>query len=951
MVVICQANVRSLLAPGRLAQLKNLVVFNGIDILCLNETWLKPKHLNSSLHITGFQPPIRHDRVACKGGGVAVYVKTGITAEVIDIPSTSLECIAVRLHFPKRKKLNLINVYRPPDNLMDAFLEELDDVICKQIGTRTKTCIVGDFNAKHTDWYTGQQTNQAGLSLKNFADGHQLYQVITSPTYNVTEEKQSLLDLVFTNQPTSIISWDVLSPVADHCPVLVHLSLKKSPPPKPFTVKKFLYAQANLPALLADLDAIDWDIVLDREVCDAAAKWSNLFLDICSKHIPQKTIRIDPSSKPWYSKHLKYLASCRDRLFRRAQKAGPYSKVMDTFRKVRNLYVSELRAAEKRYFQSFSTLGITSNEHLWWTRAKLACGWTSPRQMATLIVDNVPITSPSDQAEVLNSHFQKQCSAFESLPWPPPWLSDKRQGSSVFQFETITSRAVLQTIRSLPSNKASGPDSISNEMLKLTADVIAEPIACLINKSLSEGVFPQQWKESKLTPVLKPGKESDKLASYRPVALLSCLSKVLERFVHNQLVQYCLTHGYIPEQQFGFLRGRSAEWQLLSVTERWHEARDRRKHIHAVFLDAEKAFDRVDHAVLLRSLSNIGLRGRELRWFFSYLSDRSIRTQVSKCLSTRRFVSSGVPQGSVLGPLLFLIHSRGVSEATSAVSALFADDTMLFRDDCIGGRQQPCCKLQEDLNALETWAEESHLKFNGSKSVDLRIGPNPSDTNLILNSNVLRQESSTKHLGVFISSDLKWNLHLESVLAKVSPYVNLCQRLVYQHGLPSNATKKFFSAFIRPRLEYCSAVWCGASPALLRKLEKMQVKIAKAILHPQRCDRPCDTLAQAHLPTLAWRRREHILSLMWMLCNKQGPPQLLAMLPEPSHTRSIRSLRSRHSLQFPLSNSERHLSSFFCTVIPLWNALPSSVALCSSLASFRASLQKFFSQDMFSYGL
>ena len=114
---------------------------------------------------------------------------------------------------------------------MDAFLEELDDIIWKQIGSRTKTCIVGDFNAKNTDWYIGQQTNQAGLSLKNFADGHQLYPVITSPTYNVTEEEQSLLDLFFTNQPTLIISWDVLSPVADHCAVLVHLSLKKSPPP------------------------------------------------------------------------------------------------------------------------------------------------------------------------------------------------------------------------------------------------------------------------------------------------------------------------------------------------------------------------------------------------------------------------------------------------------------------------------------------------------------------------------------------------------------------------------------------------------------------------------------------------------------------------------------------------------------------------------------------------
>ena len=131
-----------------------------------------------------------------------------------------------------------------------------------------------------------------------------------------------------------------------------------------------------------------------------------------------------------------------------------------------------------------------------------------------------------------------------------------------------------------------------------------------------------------------------------------------------------LTHGYIPEQQFGFLHGRSAEWQLLSVTERWHEVRDRRKHIHAVFLDAEKAFDRVDHTVLLRSLSNIGLRGWELRWFFSYLSNRSIRAQVSKCLSTKRSVSSGVPQGSVLGPLLFLIHNRSVGSHVCCLGAV-----------------------------------------------------------------------------------------------------------------------------------------------------------------------------------------------------------------------------------------------------------------------------------------
>ena len=225
MVVLCHVNVRSLMAPGRLTDLQMLSSFNNIDILCITETWLKPNHLNSSILIPGFQPPLRKDRLSSRGGGVAIYLRNGLTAKLLPLPLPRLECLSVQLHFPKRKKLTLHVVYRPPNLPMESFLDDLEETVAKCNG---HICLVGDFNAKHSLWYPGQRTDNDGEALKSFSDGNQLYQIVTSPTYNTTDTKYNptLLDLAFTNHPSSVQSHTVLPPVADHCPVLLHLSFK-----------------------------------------------------------------------------------------------------------------------------------------------------------------------------------------------------------------------------------------------------------------------------------------------------------------------------------------------------------------------------------------------------------------------------------------------------------------------------------------------------------------------------------------------------------------------------------------------------------------------------------------------------------------------------------------------------------------------------------------------------
>ena len=938
------------MASGRLAELRSFVSFNNVDILCLTETWLKPKHPNSYLDIPGFQVPLRKDRVSSKGGGVAVYLRSGLSAKELPIYSPSLECIALQVTLPKRKKIVLFTVYRPPNVSMDAFLDDLDGALCRHLAP--STYIVGDFNAKHSDWFKDQVIDTSGEALKCFADSYQMHQIITEPTYNVTSERASQLDLVFTNNAASVRSHSVLAPIADHCPVQVQLSLKRSHPPKPFVVNHYLYDEALLPDLLNSLRTADWCNNITGDISLTTASWTQHFLATCKNYIPQKSIRVDLSSKPWYSTHLKYLASCRDRLFRRAKRTGLRSRSMDAYRKVRNLYVTELRASEAAYFHrlglSLTERHTNTNCSKWLRHAKRACGWSSPRQLSTLSIDGVLVTAPEQQARVLNTHFQRQCSAFPiaSLPVDSP-----HSVAGPFQFNDITPDQVCRVIRSLPCGKSSGLDGVTNELLKLTADEICTPLATLFTRSLREGIFPTTWKESVLTPVPKPGKDLCQPASYRPIALLSCLSKLLERLVHNQLLSYCLTNNHIPDSQFGFLRGRSAEWQLLSVLESWHRARDQGKHIHAVFLDAAKAFDRVDHTCLLRTLHHIGIDGTELQWFADYLSDRQICTRVAGVTSDHLHVSSGVPQGSVLGPLLFLLHFRSIPDITSAASALFADDTLLYKDDCRGCTAGRCCDLQQAVEQLSAWAEESGTTFNPAKSVEICVGPRPTISDLHLNNMTIPRQSQTKHLGVLINSNLRWKSHLTALLVSVTPQVTLCQRLAYHHKLSAAAIKTFYIMFIRPRLEYCSAVWSGASPGLLRGLEKVQLKVVRAMYRARQTSAYTSLLQKANLPTLAWRRREHCLIVLWKLINNQGPPQLSAALPLSASSRSARVLRSSHSLEFPCSSSSLRLSSFLCFVIPIWNALPSSVVSCTTESSFRSALRTLFSADRFCFVL
>ena len=341
-----------------------------------------------------------------------------------------------------------------------------------------------------------------------------------------------------------------------------------------------------------------------------------------------------------------------------------------------------------------------------------------------------------------------------------------------FSFAPISSLYVYNRLSKLNTWKAPGLDGICNFVLKSCAGALAEPLAHIFNSSLVSGKYPSQWKRGVIKPLYKHKGDRSNPAFYRPVVLLPCVSKVFEGCVREQLQDHCLRNHAMPDEQFGFLPKRSAVWQLLEVVDTWHRVLDTGASVHACFLDLAKAFDRVDHSLLFQKLSSVGVSNEDLSWFKSYLSERTVCTEVDGHRSSFRAISSGVPQGSVLGPLLFIIFYRDLPSVISSSCAMFADDTLIFDSCSKHTTSGSCCRLQDDLVKLHAWADDWSSSFNASKSVEMVIGKrqarNSRKPPLVLGSSEIPRDHQTCHLGVTLTDRLSWSAHLSKVQKKLA---------------------------------------------------------------------------------------------------------------------------------------------------------------------------------------
>ena len=449
--------------------------------------------------------------------------------------------------------------------------------------------------------------------------------------------------------------------------------------------------------------------------------------------------------------------------------------------------------------------------------------------------DGLTYNSSKQKADILNDQFT---SVFTKEDLSNPLKLPKRHIPSLSQI-TVTVRGVFKLLQGLKPHKAAGPDKVPKRLLKLGAQELAPGLTMFYQLSLDQGKLPIDWQTANVSPVFKKGNRSSP-ANYRPISLTSVSCKILEHVIHSNIMSHFKAHDILTDSQHGFRKHRSCDTQLITTVNNLTKGLDKSEQIDAILLDFSKAFDKVAHSRPLLKLENYGVRGNLLKWVQDFLSGRTQQVVFEGSCSDTTPVTSGVPQGSVLGPLLFLAFINDLPSRVKSRTDMFADDCLLYRT-IIG--QADAHALQKDLDSLQDWEKEWQMEFNADKCEVIRITSkkNPIIYSCKIHQTALRSTDQAKYLGVTITPNLSWKCHIDNITKKANSTMAFLQRNI--RSSPRDA--KAYKTYVRPIVEYASSVWSPAVDSHINQFEKVQRRAAR--LYPPEQHIRDDLLVQRYV--------------------------------------------------------------------------------------------------------
>ena len=486
-----------------------------------------------------------------------------------------------------------------------------------------------------------------------------------------------------------------------------------------------------------------------------------------------------------------------------------------------------------------------------------------------------------------------------------------------FNFRAVNERFVKENLKNLKTNKAYGLDKISARLLKDAADVISHSLTLLINKSF-EGCFPATWKSAKVTALFKGGNQSSK-DNYRPISILPTISKIIEKAAHSQLYDYLEENNLLTNAQYGFRHKRSTTSALINFTDNLLDKMDK----GVVFLDMKKAFDTVNHDILIKKVKLLGVFGTTLQWFNSYLRGRMQRIVCGNEMSCSAKVSIGVPQGSILGPLLFLVYINGIHEVTRHTTmTMFADDMAIsYSSKCASDLQN---KLNTDLGCIATWLNENKLTLNVEKSKFMLIGTpgqlkKIENIQLSVNCKYFEGVKSFKYLGVTVNENLTWSEHIENIGSKVTQRLGILKRI--KHLLRMDTRIIYVNTMVLPIMEYACLVWGDKNnKVLMDSLQTLQNKAARILL-----DLPPYSSGSEALKILHWQNlhtRRSVQRCIWMYQLVHG--QDTCAVTSGSNVHSYNT-RNKLMLRTEKSNLNKGLQKSYNCFLGEWNMLSKDI--------------------------
>lgn len=933
-LTLYHVNIRSMRTnfDNFLLHLQN--IDQDIQIIVLTEIWINDceTHLYTIPGYSAYFSCCEEE----KASGVAIYVRDNISIECVKNVLQPGSAIKMQLF----SSISIVAVYRYHAYHAQDFLKDISDSLSEN--NATQDCvIIGDMNI---DLLKDDSTDYI-----NILASHGFTSCINVPT-RITETTESCIDHVFirslnySRYKTAVITTDI----SDHCATAV-LVRNQSVDVRPNNNGAIHFQQIDHTVLNSKLKMVDWGQILSLEDVDDSFNNLNHILQdqIKAASIDKKISCRHRKLKPWMTNGLLCSIKKRESMYRMVKKQPQNQDLKQNYLRYRNNLTNLIRSVKNDYYKS-QLAQAKGDPKKQWKVINQITGRKQPHNQPQMIkLDGESVTyqdSPAAFADLFNDFF---VSVGEKILTENAVSNSKATTVSHETTPTIleslffrpTDTAEIQSIiNNLPVNKAPGHDGITAKILKANSEVLTPILVELTNKSLQQGIFPSILKQATVIPIFKSGSKLD-LNNYRPISLLPLFSKVIELCVKSRLTNFITKNGLLSKKQFGFQSGLSTEDALLKFTNVLNSSLDKGKCPVALFLDIQKAFDTVHHKTLLKKLETVGVRGVPLQWFENYLKDRTQLVRVSTTCSSLKTIRHGVPQGSVLGPVLFLLYINDFCDIKFNGSLFaFADDTaLLYISETLEMSLQ---NLNCDLRVIRNWFDRNKMVLSVKKTsyaiFSLRKSVKNDNMPIVYHYNacdrvtncrcpIINRATEVKYLGLIFDEHLRWTQHIDYLVKKLRRVLHIFYYL--RKSTERNTMVNIYYALVHSVLQYGISCWGGMSLTNLKPLLTVQKLIIKTL-----------AFRKVRSPSLPLFRELNVLPLRSIYIHKivcyYHKASLLLPVTNCYFTRSM----SDGKVIVPKTNTEAAHRYLTYSAPKIFNQLPTDIRMATGMRKFRKDL-------------
>ena len=930
-------NARSI--PKHIHEIEKIVNETGFDVLGVSETFISDHTPKSIYQIPGYKFINKNRDKKCRGG-IGIYVIENLPVKLISLP---IEHVQPEMLFVEvtigMMKMAIGVIYKSP-LIPYSVYASIHENISAITNKYEHFLIMGDMNINHLQ----PDASPCKFFTTYVTEPFALTQVITEPT-RITSTSSTLIDLMLISCPENVKVQGVVDTpgISDHCLTFLAYSLKK-PKFKPKMVTRRDFRNFDKNKFLYDMSIAPWgniEAVDDDDIDNKVTIFENIHKDIIDKHAPFRTFRVTRPATPWFTDEIKNLMDNRDKYKNKFNKDKKATTEL-LYKDLRNKVTHAIRESKIKCFND-----------------KINTKIKDPKQFHQALKNFSVVESTINNADqcsinptALNGAFLENNNAKVSDRLIDDEVDEilKKSKEASFSFTEVTEGQVIKMVRTIKSN-ACGVDGISAYFLKLGIEHSVYAFTEIINASLKFNKFPERWKNALVKPlpkILNPNVASD----YRPISLLPAFSKILEKLVAKQMIEYLKNTGFLDNLQSAYKPCHSTVTALLKVTSDIYEALENCELTFLVLLDYSKAFDCANHKLIIAKLQSAGFKNDALSWVKSYLSGRSQKVITGSQESSWEGVLNGVPQGSVLGPLLFTILVSDISDAIKRGRYhLYADDTQLYYTCKVEDANTTIANINSDLDNIFDYSKRNCLKLNASKSKFIIIGSRPNlkklkNTNLDkikLGPDTIEREYAVKNLGIMFDETFTWSKHVNLITAKA--YGKLRHAYRFKHFLSSQVKWSLSETYILSQFNYGDIILQGLNSQLIYKIQKVQNSCIRFSFGLKKYDHISSTRLSNKILCMQDRRRLHSLTLMLKITRKIAPIYLCNFITYHSTLHNYNT-RRKDEIVTPFARSRARTLSFFIDIAKLFNTLSRTINVSNiSVQSFKLKCIKYFLEN------